>query len=202
MQHNTLTADGAIQIYQTKKMRVEIGEFSVVKIFKIKPGSNKRYKCEKEALQRFKGTNGLPELLNYSDQQTRLVMKRLPGKNVEKYSDEHLLRIRELINEALRLGVARHSLPDRDILVNGNDVGIVDFERISLRSFAWLPIWKMAKYVTQFHVSRLISRHNPNLLSATEQRVLKVGLLIYKPFKNLRLAIKPYRARWRNRKNK
>ncbi|KXO10063.1 hypothetical protein AKG98_844 [Moritella sp. JT01] len=163
---------GMISIYETGKMRVEIGNDEVVKIFKVRPRYKKRYNCEKLALLRLKGLSGFPEIIKYKDDDTTLTMTRLFGENKEQLSDEALQHLRLLVEKMLSAGVARHSLPERDLLIKGGKVSIVDFERVTLRGSPWSPMWLISKKVTRFHLLRLISRHNSALLSEKEKNKL------------------------------
>jgi len=163
---------GMISIYETGKMRVEIGDEEVVKTFKIRPSYKKRYSREKFALLRLKGLSGFPEIIKYKDDDTTLTMTRLLGENKEQLSDEALQHLCLLVDRMLCAGVARHSLPERDLLIKDDKVSIVDFERVTLRGSTWSPIWFFSKKVTRFHLLRLISRHNPALLSEEEKNKL------------------------------
>jgi hypothetical protein len=186
------------EIYETRKMRVAIGEERVEKTFKERPGYKSRYRREKVALQRLKGVPGVPELIEFSDEVPRLVTSRLPGGNVEELSDEALGQIRGIINEALERGIARHSLPIRDILVDdAGKVGMVDFERITIRCCEWGIIWQIAKRITRFHLLRLCHRHNPATLSPGELRIVERGAKVRQCFGVFRKLFIPVRNLWR-----
>ncbi|PMH44460.1 hypothetical protein BCU68_02860 [Vibrio sp. 10N.286.49.B3] len=158
-------------IYETEKMRVEIGEDYVKKQFKSFPGSKKRFKCEKEALSRLAGVEGFPQLISANS--SIVVMSRLNGDNQKKLSDSALRDLRLLVEKMLESGVARHSLPERDLLIDNDTVSMVDFERVTLRHFRWSPSWLIAKKVTRFNLLRFISNHNILLLSDKETKELK-----------------------------
>ncbi|SGY84224.1 Putative uncharacterized protein [Moritella viscosa] len=161
-----------VSIYETGKMRVEIGNDEVVKTFKVRPNYKKRYNREKFALLRLTGLSGFPEIIKYEDDDATLTMTRLFGENKEQLSDEALQHLRLLVERMLDAGVARHSLPERDLLIKGDKVSIVDFERVTLRGMSWSPMWFFSKKVTRYHLLRLISRHNPKLLSEEEKNKL------------------------------
>lgn len=159
-----------ISIYETNKMKVEIRDEKVIKIFKDYPSSTKRFLKEKEALKRLSGVSGFPQLI--STENKKIVMTRLGGENKAQLSDQALLNLRKLVMRMLEVGVARHALPERDLLIDGDRVSMVDFERVTLRSFEWSPLWIAAKKVTIFNLLRFISNHNPDLLSADEKKKL------------------------------
>ena len=134
-------------IVSTKKMVVTIGDEFVLKEFKPVPGAKKRYYTEKEALHLIRGVHGVPKLVSYSDKDYHLKISRLNGEGCEKFSDSALMQIRNIIQETIKRGVARHSLPLRDILVDKDDnVSIVDFERINFgHKIPFVPINKQSK---------------------------------------------------------
>ena len=162
-----------MKIYETNKMLVEISEDTVKKTFKVHPKHATRYTLEKKALQRLTDKHGFPQLLATDDANTTIVMSKLRGANQEHLSDLALENLRSLVHNMLEAGVARHALPERDLLVTtGQEVNMVDFERITLRRFPWSPVWIVAKNATMFNLLRLINQHNPNLLSKKELATL------------------------------
>ncbi len=180
-----------MKIYETNKMLVEISEDTVKKTFKVHPKHVKRYTTEKKALQRLVGENGFPQLLATDDADKTIVMSKLLGENQEQLSDLAIENLRSLVHNMLQAGVARHALPERDLLVTkGQEVNMIDFERITLRRFSWSPIWIVAKNTTTFNLLRLINQHNPSLLSKKELATLAMhtktrsGLQILKKVRN------------------
>ena len=160
-----------VSIYETKKMRVEIGQHEVKKVFKIAPRYKTRFAREKGALVRLKGIQGFPQLIR--SEGTTVVMSRLAGKNENNFSDEVLSNLRVLVENMLSAGVARHTLPERDLLIDNGTVNMVDFERVTLRNHSWSPVWLIAQKTTRFNLLRVISNHNPSLLSDDESQQLE-----------------------------
>jgi|GEM_PF-1002916 len=160
-------------IYETNKMLLEIGDEVVTKLFKPSSGYKSRYRQEKEALLRMEQVDNVPRLIKSEDQKTTLFMSRLPGRSVTELSETNLSDLTNIVTQMLAAGVARHSMPVRDILVDEQGLlSLVDFERSTLRYQTWRPDWIIAKKVTQYHLSRLISQHQPQLLSSQQQRQL------------------------------
>jgi len=188
-----------ISIYETGKMRVEIGNSEVVKIFKVRPSYMKRYNREKCALFRLTGVPGFPEIIKYNEGGATLTMTRLPGENKEQFSDEALQDLRLLVDRMLGVGIARHSLPERDLLIKGDKVSMIDFERVTLRGSSWSPMWFFAKKVTRFHLLRFISRHNPDLLSEEEKRQLAYFSNIREKLQVLKILRSKGRKVWRSK---
>ncbi|MCG9702696.1 hypothetical protein L1D19_21755 [Vibrio natriegens] len=154
-------------------MRVEIDNASVRKTFKPSSNQKKRYKNEKLALLRLKGSLGFPQLLLVDNHTSTLTMTRLNGQNLDILSASVLNNLKILINNMLDAGVSKHSLPVRDILVTEeHNVSVVDFERVTLRRYRWSPIWLIAKEVTYFHLLRLIDQHKSTLLTDSERKKL------------------------------
>ncbi len=154
------------RIISTKKMIVIINSDSVTKKFKKSYGYKKRYNTEKKALNLLSELNGIPKILSFSDETTSLTVSKLEGKTVSEFSDKILIDLKSKMFSIIELGVARHSFPERDIIVDNNqNIGIVDFERATIKEDSWLITWNIASLVAKFHTYRLIFRHNPNLLS-------------------------------------
>ena len=170
-------------IVSTKKMVVTIGDEFVLKEFKPVPGAKKRYYTEKEALHLIRGVHGVPKLVSYSDKDYHLKISRLNGEGCEKFSDSALMQIRHIIEETIKRGVARHSLPLRDILVDKDDnVSIVDFERATLKNGSFSLFWFASTLVTKFHLCRLINNQNPELLSVKERNFVRIGIFFREIF--------------------
>ncbi len=160
-------------IYETSKMKVEIGEDVVSKFFKETGNANKRYQREKESLLRLSGSFGFPKLISFDDDKKILKMSRLPGGKPENLSEIQINLLRKMVNEMHQVGVTRHAIPIRDLLSNNSEeLGMVDFERVTLRRFGLSPIWLVAKKVSNYHLYRLIQKFQPNLLSESERRFL------------------------------
>ncbi len=160
-----------------RKNRVQIHDDRVVKHFVRGHNRSRRLSREIEALGRLAGISGVPAVLEYSTSERFLVTERLPGvaladsKNVP---DNVFIELRTLIEQMLHNGVARHSLPPRDVIVLPDDrPGLVDFERCTLRRWRLSPGWWIASEVTRFHLLRLIGNHAPHLLSEAEQGCLR-----------------------------
>lgn len=163
-------------IYETEKMIITKKGNNVLKTFKKVRGHKKRYKAEKAALLCLNGIPGVPELIDSNDKNFTLKMSCLPGITPGYLNAADLTAIREIIYSTLKLGVARHSLPIRDILIAASgEIGIVDFERISLRKPYDPFTWYIAKQVTIFHLNRLIFEHQPHLLSLNERFFVSFG---------------------------
>ncbi|QKX16270.1 hypothetical protein [Microbulbifer sp. YPW1] len=162
--------------YETRKILLKVGTKSVTKYFKQRPGVQRRYRVEKSALQRLRGVVGFPQLIRTADTSLLLEMSRLPGASVKSLSERNLRDLAAIVEKMLAAGVARHSLPLRDILVDpeGN-VGLVDFERATLRSRIWRPDWSIAKAVTRYHLYRLFAEQQPQLLNPEQWRLVNIG---------------------------
>lgn len=119
-----------------------------------------RYRLEVEALRRLAGLDGIPVLLERSDDTRTIVIFRIPGVSLAaspSLPDTCVVAVREVVAEMLRCGVARHSLPPRDVIIRPDGrVGLVDFERITLRGWRFNPAWAIACSITRFHLHRLI----------------------------------------------
>lgn len=170
-------------VYETHKMKVSIYASVVVKEFKQDRGYKKRYANEKKALQLLETVDGIPKLLSYSDADHTLTMSRLKGTSRSQIPDQSLLMLRSIIDKTIALGVARHSLPTRDILVDEDgNVGMVDFERVSIRRHILSFVWLIAKQVSKSNVIRLIHRHNSALLTDKELKIFSRQQTIYRRF--------------------
>ena len=185
-------------VYETPKIHVTIRPEYVLKVFKKCPGYKSRYKKEKQALMRLSDIQGIPQLISYSDEHVSLKISRLPGCSPKRMSDKSLLQLKSLVNHMLKQGIARHSLPIRDILIDEHDnVGLVDFERTTIKSRLTLPIWHLAHRIARFHLYRLIHSHNSRLLSIEEKCELEQGLKFRARFARLRHIRDQVRQLWR-----
>jgi len=170
-------------IVSTSKMSVELNDDFVLKTFKPVYGFKKRFETEKQALILLEGTKGVPQLLSFSDEEHFLKISRLNGKSRMQYSDKTLKQLKFIINETIRKGVARHSLPLRDILVDEKDnTGVVDFERATLKKNCFFIFWYAATLVTRFHLIRFIYDQNSKLLTYSEGFLVRIGLFFRKIF--------------------
>ena len=194
-----LTVDNDPKVYETGKMRVEVGSVRVVKKFKNRRDAKKRYVREKTSLQLLSELDGTPDLLDFNDEKNILVMNRLSGESTTTYSEENIRCLTYIIEQCLSLGVAPHTLHDRDILVDASGVSLVDFERVSIRTFKYSPIWKIAKLVPRFHLYRLIYNNHPILLTSSQVKFLNLGNSIRRLLTPMKNALRPFRSWWRNR---
>lgn len=160
-------------IYETKKMLVVIEPSSVIKKFKKQKDYIRRYSREKIALQRLKGFDYFPELLSFDHADTSLKMSRLKGSQPQSLSVEQVVMLRKMVSNMLARGVSRHAMPIRDLLAdNDKELGMVDFERTTLRGVKWSPIWWIAKKVSNYHLYRIINTYQPQELTEKEQQSL------------------------------
>ncbi len=163
-------------IYETNKMLLKIGENTVTKFFKPKSHAGRRYFIEKEALSRLKGIPGTPELVFGDDTHRTIEMTRLPGRAAENLSAANVQALSTIVDNMLQVGVARHSMPIRDIVVdNQGNLGLVDFERATLRKSRWRLDWLIAKQVSYYHLYRLIYEYQPQLLSPRQWKQVYWG---------------------------
>lgn len=168
--------------YETRKVLLKVGTESVTKYFKQRPGVDRRYRVEKSALQRLRGVTGFPQLIRTADTSRLLEMSRLPGASVKALSERNLRDLSAIVEKMLSAGVARHSLPLRDILVDAEgNIGLVDFERATLRTRIWRPDWSIAKTVTRYHLYRLFAEQQPQLLNPEQWKLLNLGRKLKNP---------------------
>ena len=165
-------------VYETNKVLLKIGHDRVVKLFKPQSKTRRRrFATEKEALSRLRGTPGVPELLRSDDSAFTLEMSRLPGEAAKQLSEGNLADLARIVEHALRAGVARHAMPIRDIVIDQHGrLGLVDFERASLHPGYWRPDWPIAKLVARYHLYRLMSEHQPQMLEAAQARLVAIGV--------------------------
>ncbi|WP_192021287.1 hypothetical protein [Shewanella sp. WPAGA9] len=171
-------------IYDTEKMYLTIGKDSVEKHFKPYRKYISRYNIEKESLVRLQNINGVPNLIDCDDRNKTLVMSKISGKTPAYLTRDNLKDLIELVNKMLDAGVARHALPIRDIIVdNQNKLGLVDFERSTLRGSIIRLDWYVAKKVTHYHLYRLIAQFQPDLLTNKQSQKLNAVTRIRHFFK-------------------
>lgn len=163
---------------ETSKNTVVLEADRVVKTFKPGPKAVKRYRRAVKSMTRLAGVAGIPVLLEVRPAQLQLVMTRLPGEQLTRtptVPDAAFQDLRRVVMEMLERGVARHSMPPRDIIVGPDGkIGLVDFERSTLRGWRYSPIWGGACLVTRFHLRRLIGDRAPHLLSRPEAGSLRI----------------------------
>ncbi|WP_076539969.1 hypothetical protein [Shewanella sp. UCD-KL21] len=182
-------------VYETSKMKVVIEASSVIKTFKKVKDYNRRYSREKIALQRLTGLDNFPKLLHFDDKNTTLTMSRLKGTAPETLSVEQTMILRSIFSNMLAQGVARHAMPIRDLLAeNDQELAMVDFERVTLRSFEWSPIWLIAKKVSNYNLYRLIRTYQPLQLSEQEQVYLAKADTI----RDYLMKLKPLKVKLKN----
>ncbi|WP_231758505.1 hypothetical protein [Microbulbifer elongatus] len=164
-------------IYETNKVLLNIEQDRVVKRFKTRSKTHRRrYFTEKEALHRLRGIREIPQLLDSDDRRFTLQMSRLPGESTARLSSENLNDLGRIVEQMLDAGVARHSMPVRDIVIDAQGrLGLVDFERASLRPRYWRPDWPVARLVARYHLYRLIAEHQPHQLTARQARLVAIG---------------------------
>lgn len=186
-------------IYETNKMKVEIGENTVSKTFKKTGYYNKRYNREKLSLQRLSDSSLFPQLISFDDKKKIIKMRRLPGYQPDGLSEKQIELLREMVNSMLHAGVARHAIPIRDLLSNNDqELGMVDFERVTLKRFSFSPVWLIAKQVSNYHLCRLVQKYQPHLLSKSEENFLKK----INKIRGILQKIKPIKNKLKSLKNK
>jgi len=167
-----------METYETSKNSALLETDRVVKTFKRAPRAVTRFRHELTSLRRLSGVIGIPKLLEVSEPELRLVLSRLPGQpltTAQAVPDSAFLDLRDLVARMLACGVARHSMPPRDVIVGpGGEVGLVDFERVTLRGWRHNPIWLISCWITRYHMLRLIGDRAPHLLSEEEKRTLAI----------------------------
>ncbi len=187
----------ADRIYETNKMKVELYENYVYKIFKKKQNSrhSTRYYREKKALKLLSQYSYFPILLDFDDDKHILKISRLKGKQIQTLSIHQVNLLRDMVEKMLQTGVARHALPIRDFVApDEHNLGMVDFERITFRNFSLSPFWLIAKKVTYYHLCRQIYQHQPQLLSESEKKYyLKVEQI-----RSLLQKLKPLRKKFKS----
>lgn len=159
-------------VYKTNKTHVVIGETQVTKTFLPSRYYKLRFRRESKALALMSRVDNVPKLIDSDNGKYVLVMSRLAGANPLTLSEDNVKQLRNIVHGMLKSGVARHAIPIRDILVNKEgQLGMVDFERVSLKFWKFSPFWLTACIVTRYHLCRLINGHQPQCLSANEHIV-------------------------------
>lgn len=182
----------------TNKNQITQEPDRIRKLFLHGHNSHRRFLRERTSLQRLDGVPGFPRLLDSNEMERWLDIERLPGMalpDCEQIPDSCFISLRQRIDAMLAKGIARHSLPPRDILLLPDDnAAVVDFERVTLRYPGLGPLWHLAVTVTRFHLLRLIDDHAPHLLSAVElqrlQRLKRIRKWL-QPLKNLQRRYTP-----------
>lgn len=164
-------------VYDTKKMLLKLEDHRVTKHFKARSsGTPRRYQIEKEALKRLSNVDGTPTLLDTHDDEHTIEMSRLPGRSATYLSEKNIKDLKLIVDGMLAAGVARHSLPIRDIVVDEDEhVGLVDFERATLRKHRWRPDWLIAKAVVRYNFCRLMYTYQPQLLTPPQMLQIYIG---------------------------
>jgi len=164
-------------VLESPKNRLTLYPDRVQKTFHAGRGSARRARKERIALRVLAGLQGVPAVLAVSPDGRSIEMSRLRGKPLAECRSVQpatLASLRDLVEEVLRRGIARHSLPPRDVIVHDDgSVGLVDFERSSRRWFSAGPLWLVARAITRFHLLRLVGEYAPELLDERERRRLR-----------------------------
>ncbi len=167
-----------MHIVETRKNAVVLDSARVTKTFKQSGKARRHFRCEIHSLRRLSGLAGIPQLLGSDEANLSIIMSRLPGMPMTgpgAVSVSSIRRLRALVEEVLERGVARHSMPKRDVLLDDDgQIGLVDFERVTLRHWRYSPIWLAACMVSRFHLLRLVGEYAPQLLSPAEARKLRI----------------------------
>jgi predicted Ser/Thr protein kinase len=163
--------------FETRKNRVLVFADRVQKTFKPTRHGMRHARRELAALRALDGLEGVPALLEVRSDPMTVVMTRVSGtplSDCANVSEPTMLALQRLVERMLQRGIARHSLPARDVLVaSDGSVGIVDFERSTRRFLAFAPGWLIAKTVTRYHLMRLVGQHAPQLLTPRERNRLR-----------------------------
>lgn len=198
-----MTTDPVL-VFDSPKNRVLIYADRVEKVFHAGRGRERKVRREVAALQALHGLKGVPAFLALSPDGKSVTMSRLHGtplSECETVAEATLESLRRLVEQMLQRGVARHSLPLRDVIVlSDGSAGLVDFERSTRRLFSLEPTWLLARAVTRFQLQRLVHELAPQLLTASERRRLHVQLCVraavQRPLKLRRRVVRFFRARW------
>jgi predicted Ser/Thr protein kinase len=162
---------------KTHKNRVLIYEDRVQKTLGSSRHAALHARREVKALGRLAGLERVPVLLALGLDRKTVIMSRVPGKPLsecELVTEFTMASLRRLVEQILARGIARHSLPPRDVIVaEDGTAGLVDFERSTRPLFPGDPAWLIAKQVMRFHLLRLLATHAPQLLTRGEQRWLR-----------------------------
>ena len=166
-----------VLVLEGPKNRIRIYEDRVEKTFHSGRYIARKARREAAALRALAGLPGVPAILELSRDKRSLIMSRLHGtplSECESVAEGTLVSLRELVEQVLQRGVARHSLPARDVIVQPDgSAGLVDFERSTRRLFPMEPSWLLARAITRFQLLRLVHEFAPQLLTARERRRLR-----------------------------
>lgn len=158
------------------KNNVRIESMRVVKRFNHGHHRRRRFCRENRALHRLRHVEGIPQVLASQPAERRLVLERIHGQafaQAPKVPDRFYHQLHILVEQMLEQGVARHSMPPRDVIVRSDgSPGLVDYERVTLRHWRFSPVWLVARTVTRFHLLRFVGDHAPQLLDAVQKRRL------------------------------
>lgn len=159
------------------KNNIRIQGDRVVKKFLVGSKRRRRFRRECRALRRLTGIEGIPELIECDDERMEMVMERIPGQSFEQTAteldDSFFIQLNALVEAMLKRGVARHSMPERDVMVGlDGRPGLVDYERVTLRRLRFSPVWRLSCMISRFHMLRFIGRHRPELLTPAQKRKL------------------------------
>jgi hypothetical protein len=154
---------------------------------------------ELAALKRLQGLEGFPVLVECSGDGLHMTTLRMPGTvlhDCAQIPDQAFVHLRALVEAMLERGVARHSLPSRDVLV-GEDgrCSLLDFERTRLRRFRFGPLWLFERALTRYHLVRLIAEHAPHLLTPREAARFRRRFAL----RRLHYRFRVWNKRWRER---
>ena len=184
--------------------RVHIYEDRVEKVFAAGRGYARKARREVAALRRLAGIEGVPALLGVTPDGRSVTMSRIEGKPLpecEIVPENTLASLRNLVDQILQRGIARHSLPARDVIVRPDgSAGLVDFERSTRRLFPSDPIWLIARGIMRYHLLRLTYERAPQLLTAREHRRIRLQVRVrdalQRPLKLKRRVARFVRRAW------
>jgi predicted Ser/Thr protein kinase len=193
-----------VLVFESPKNRVTLYADRVEKVFHSGRGTARKARREVAALQALRGLKGVPSILAVGPDRRSVTMSRLHGtplSECECVGEGTLASLRWLVEQMLERGVARHSLPRRDVIVlSDGSAGLVDFERSTRRLFPLEPTWLLARAVTRFQTLRLVHEFAPQLLTPGESRWLHLQLsfraALQRPLKLRRKVMRFVRARW------
>lgn len=194
-----------VLVFDSPKNRVFVYSDRVVKVYHSGRGIARKARRELRALRALDGLHGVPAVLALGPDGRALTMSRLKGTPLSECTrvpEETLASLRRLVEQMLARGVARHSLPRRDVMVlSDGSAGLVDFERSTRRLFSLEPSWLVAQAITRFHMLRLVHEFAPQLMTPGERRRLQLLLSIraamQRPLKLRRKLVRYVRNLWK-----
>ncbi|UJF17059.1 hypothetical protein L0B53_03750 [Vibrio sp. SS-MA-C1-2] len=151
--------------YITGKTMLHLNHDHVRKVFKPSVNAEKRYKCEKEALSRLEEAPFIPNMIHSINFGMTLYIKRINGACPNNLTSRDLVRVRNILRQVRKCGVARHSTPIRDLIKNEDGLFMVDFERVTILRWWNAPYWMIVSLFSHYHLLRLVHEHQPQLLS-------------------------------------